>query len=82
MTKKHFQSVAIILGYSNISEDSIEELTEDFVGLFQEENPLFNPDLFRREVEKQTGKARYETKKMLGSFLLSVTASENAQENN
>ena len=62
-TKKHFIAVAGILGQSDLTEDQIMDLAEDFSALFARENERFQKDTFRRAVVGEIGRVRYEEKK-------------------
>ena len=45
--RRHYVDVATLLNRTMLSPKNLESLTKDFVELFENDNPNFNPDTFR-----------------------------------
>ena len=45
--RKHYVDVATVLNKSMLSPRNLEELTNNFVELFENDNPNFKPETFR-----------------------------------
>jgi len=45
--RRHYVDVATLLNRTTLSPRSLENLTNDFVELFENDNPNFKPETFR-----------------------------------
>ena len=45
--RRHYVDVATVLNKSMLSPKSLEDLTNNFVELFENDNPNFKPETFR-----------------------------------
>ena len=59
ITKKHFFAIAKILGHNNITQKTNPKLISQLSDYFEIDNPRFDIQRFKEEIEKQYNKKNY-----------------------